>query len=76
MRDYRYEAAATLGYEAALANASLLLASNDKLACPARSFNHSQHQHTFVTEVNGISNYSTVCSLLTFPKCLKLIMQI
>ncbi|XP_050703165.1 organic cation transporter protein-like [Eriocheir sinensis] len=50
MRDYRYEAAATLGYEATLANASLLLASNDTLACPTRSFNHSQHQHTFVTE--------------------------
>ena len=51
MRDYNYEAAAALGYEAAMANASLLLTTNDTLACPARSFNHSQHRHTFVTEV-------------------------
>lgn len=76
MRDYKYEAAATLDYEAARANASLLLASNNTLPCPARSFNHSQHQHTFVTEVNGATNYFPVCNLLTFPKFIKDIMHI
>ncbi|XP_050709917.1 organic cation transporter protein-like [Eriocheir sinensis] len=50
MRDYNYEAAAALSYEGAMANASLLLASNDTLACPSRSFNYSQHPDTFVTE--------------------------
>lgn len=52
MWDYNYEAAVKLGYEGALANASLLMVSNDTLACPVRSFNHSQQEHTFVTEVN------------------------
>lgn len=76
MRDYRYEAAATLGYAAAQANASLLLASNGTLACPARRFNHSQHRHTFVTEVNGTSKCSPVCKLQILPKCIKVIMQV
>ncbi|MPC56406.1 hypothetical protein E2C01_050366 [Portunus trituberculatus] len=51
MRDYDYNAAAALGYEAAMANLSVAVTDTQAvIACPARTFNHSQHAATTVTE--------------------------
>lgn len=68
MRDYQYEEAAALGYEGAMANISMLLISNGTLGCPARSFNLSQHQHTFVTEV-GVVGYVVLCVVVLCIGC-------
>ncbi|KAK8395998.1 hypothetical protein O3P69_005227 [Scylla paramamosain] len=51
MRDYNYSGAAALGYETALANLSVAATDAQALiACPARTFNQSQHAATTVTE--------------------------
>ncbi|XP_063846888.1 organic cation transporter protein-like [Scylla paramamosain] len=51
MRDYDYRGAAALGYETTLVNLSEAVMDTQALiACPSRTFNHSQHAVTTVTE--------------------------
>lgn len=68
MYDYNYTAAVDMGYEAALANSSALVISDDVVSCLTRDFNHSQYESTVVTEV-GLLVHTLLWGGGIWPRC-------